>query len=240
MGKYPGTFIMIDGIAGSGKSTLLKALKESIRASGKTFFDMQEWNETHHTPPTFEDVAGYDIYFVFEPSKTWLGAAIRNEISFHPEYYSARTQAEAFALDRIMQYRRLIIPALQSGKTIIQDRGVTTSLVYQSTLDPTLTMQHIAELEGNRMALEYAPQHLVLTHIDPATAHARRGTRNDQSKGMYEETELLRRAQETFHGSDFCGFMGLHGTTIHVVDTSGDIASSIHSFQSLIHPLIRL
>lgn len=240
MSNTPGTFIILDGIAGSGKSTLLNALKTSVRESGKLIFDMQEWNQGHTEPPTFEEIKDHDIYFLFEPTKTWIGAAIRGEISFHPERYSARTQAEAFALDRMIQYERVVIPALAAGKTVIQDRGVTTSLVYQSTLDPNLTMQHIAELPGNALALKHPPHHLVLTYLDPAIAQARRGTRADSSKGMYEETELLRRAQETFHGEAFCDFMKVHGTTIHVVDTSHDIDSSIHHFQSLIHPLIHL
>lgn len=240
MSQQQGIFILLDGIAGSGKSTLLNALKASVRESGKSIFDMQEWNQAHTAPPTFEEIKDHDIYFIFEPTKTWIGSAIRGEISFHPERYSARTQAEAFSLDRMIQYERIVIPALRAGKIIIQDRGVTTSLVYQSTLDPNLTMHDIAKLPGNRLALQYAPQHLVLTYLDPEIAQTRRNTRNDASKGMYEETELLRRAQETFHGEAFCDFMKAHGTAIHVVDTSHDIDSSIQQFQSLIYPLIQI
>ena len=240
MSVYPGTFIMFDGIAGSGKSTLLQALKESFITSGKRVFDIQDWNAQHQSPPHINDILEYDVYMLAEPTKTWIGSAIRQEIAFHPEYYSARTQAEVFALDRMMQYRRVVIPALRLGKTIIQDRGVTTSLVYQSTLDPQLSMQDIAYLAGNRIALEYAPTHLVLTQIDPSIALARRNNRTDTSKGMYEETELLRRAQETFHNQAFYDFMKAHGTSIHTVNTNGDIDSTTTQFLSLIKSFITL
>lgn len=236
----PGKFIMVEGIAGSGKSTLLKALKAMYAASAWRIFDMQDWNTTHAAPPRFEDIKDYDLYFLAEPTKSWVGSAIREEISFNKGVYSARAQAEAFALDRMIQYNRVVIPALMAGKIIIQDRGVTCSLAYQGRMDDTIDRRGVAELPGNQLALAYAPHHLVLTYLDPQTALERRGNRQDVSKGMYEETELLRRAQETFHGEAFCGFMKAHGTQIHVVDTSTDITASTHAFQTLINSLITL
>jgi thymidylate kinase len=231
---------MIDGIAGSGKSTLLNALKVNLATTSMRVFDMQTWNAKNTQPPTFEEIADYDLYFLFEPTKSWVGSAIREEISFNKDKYSARAQAEAFALDRMIQYSRLVIPALSSGKIIIQDRGVTTSLVYQGHMDNTIDRRGVAELTGNALALEYSPQHLILTYLDPQIALQRRGNRNDSSKGMYEETELLRRAQATFHSEAFCGFINAHGTQIHVVDTSTDITASTHTFQTLINSLITL
>lgn len=240
MYNYPGKFIMVDGIAGSGKSTLLNALKANYATTQMRIFDMQTWNAQNTRPPMFEEIADYDLYFLFEPTKSWVGSAIREEISFNKEKYPARAQAEAFALDRMIQYNRLVIPALNAGKMIIQDRGVTTSLVYQGQMDSTIDRRGVAELTGNALALAYAPQHLVLTYLDPQIALQRRGNRNDSSKGMYEETELLRRAQATFHNEPFCGFMKAHGTQIHVVDTSADITASTHTFQTLINSLLTL
>lgn len=237
---YTGTFIMMDGIAGSGKSTLLQHAKEKFINAGKKVFDMNDWNTKHASPPTFEDVSTYDVYFLAEPTKTWIGSAIREEISFHSEIYSGRVQAEAFALDRMIQYRRIVIPALQNGKTVIQDRGVTTSLVYQSTIDSSLSMEDISQIPGNAFTLEYPPQHLILTKVDPAITQERRGARNEMSKGMYEELDLLTRAQETFHGSDFCDLMDALGTTIHTVDTSQDLDSTVKSFDSILHSIISI
>jgi thymidylate kinase len=107
-------------------------------------------------------------------------------------------------------------------------------------MDETIDRRGVAELTGNALALTYAPQYLALTYLDPQLALERRGARNDSSKGMYEETELLRRAQATFHSEAFCGFMKAHGTQIHVVDTSTDIMASTHTFQTLINSLLLL
>lgn len=230
----------MDGIAGSGKSTLLRHAKEALLKAGLSVFDMNDWNQDHDAPPTFEDIASYDAYFLAEPTKTWIGAAIRQEISFHSEIYSGAVQADAFALDRMIQYRRIVIPALTHGKLVVQDRGVTTSLVYQSTIDPSLSMESIAHIPGNAFTLQYPPTHLILTHIDPQVAQERRGARNEMSKGMYEEVNLLTRAQETFHGDAFCGLIKSLGTTIHTVDTSQDLASTTKQFNSIFHSIISL
>ena len=110
-----GTFIMIDGIAGSGKTTVIQAMFKELVARGLRCFRLQDWKETH--PPRFEEIPDFDVYFTSEPTRQWIGAAIREEMSRVDQLYGGEELAHAFALDREIMYRRLIIPAKRAKKS---------------------------------------------------------------------------------------------------------------------------
>lgn len=216
MRQDAGHFIVIDGIAGSGKSTLIRALKTNFQAQGKKLFDLSEWTKDYHEPPRFEDIADFDIYFTFEPTKYWVGAAIRFELSH--EHYSGLVHAHAFSLDRQIQYNRLIIPALIAGKTIIQDRSVSSSIVYQPIMEGGPKLEDLIKLPGNALALEFCPNNLVVTNINPEKL-SQRLQRNDDSKGVYENIEYLKKVDERFRSDWFSKLFTDHGTQVHNFNT---------------------
>lgn len=221
---YPGNLIMIDGIAGSGKTTVINAMFEQLVAEGRSCWRLQDWKE--EAPPRFDDVKEYDVLFTYEPTRHWVGAAIRNELS-HNKMFRALSHAHAFALDREIQYRRLIIPALQAGRTVIQDRGVSTSLVYQPTMAHGPSLHAVKALPGNVVALANAPQHLVITRAPFEHVAERIRTRADESKGVYSiDLDLLRRADERFRAPWFRKLFESRGTTLHDLDTSGTLEQS--------------
>jgi thymidylate kinase len=67
------------------------------------------------------------------------------------------TTAHAFALDRQILYNKFILPALKAGKTIIQERGVVSSLVYQPIQMENLTLRDLLNIDGNNIAIRNAP-----------------------------------------------------------------------------------
>ena len=214
-----GKFIVVDGVTGSGKSTILRAIKAWSASCQHKTFDLEEWSQTHHDPPTFDDVKDADVLYTFEPTKTWIGSAIRKELSRTDKPYSAMELAQAFSLDRLLMYKRLILPALEAGKTIVQDRSVTSSIFIQLSQEPrTLTIEELLALPGNALALEHAPDILVLTHVKPETAAQRLQARANESKGVFEDPELLRRMAGVISSEWFSKLFADRGTAVHHFD----------------------
>lgn len=234
--KTKSLFIIVDGIAGSGKTTVIRTIHEHLCTQGKTCFRLQDWKEER--PPTFDEINQFDVYFTYEPTRTWVGRAIRYELSQTNLPYGGEELAHAFALDRQIMYRRLILPALNAGKIVIQDRGVTTSLVYQSIMPNGLSVDEIAKLPGNKLALDHAPNHLILTTIPIEQIIERIADRKDEGKGVFGDIELMRRVDVRFREQWFRELFESHGTQLHTLDTSGTIEESKANAIQLISSLL--
>ena len=216
-----GRFIIVDGITGSGKSTVLRSVDAWAQDCEHRVFRLNDWKEP--APPTFEDIPDYDVYFTYEPTRSWVGAAIRYELSRADLPYGGEELAHAFALDRQMMYKRLIIPALKAGKTIIQDRGVSSSLVYQPIMDRSVPLETIMNLPGNKLALENVPTALILTSISANQAHERIKSRSDESKGVFVELEFLKKQEERYKSKWLRELFTSKGTDIFDLDTSDSL-----------------
>lgn len=194
--------IMIDGIAGSGKSTVARAFAKSIEERGLTVFSLEEFEKREHRLPTIEEIAHADILWVAEPTKSWVGAAIRQEILRTDDPYSAKIVAHAFAIDRAILYQRLIIPAKKQGMHILHERGVFTSIAYQGAMQGGYSREEITHLPGNDIALSALPDHfIVFSPRDVEQGLERIGKRNDLSRGIAAEYALLCAAQDWFVNS---------------------------------------
>ena len=238
MNQHHGRFIIIDGIAGSGKTTVIQAMFESIQARGLRCFRLQDWSQDH--PPTFEEIPDFDVYFTIEPTRQWIGAAIRKEMSQTEHPYSGEELAYAFSLDRGLMYRRLILPALAAGKIIVQDRGVSTSLVYQPIMPGGLPRETVANLPGNKLALEHAPDHLILTSVSVERIAERIRSRpvTQGAVGVFADVELARRVDVIYRASWFRELFESHGTQFHELDTGGALEMTQQRAAALIEQLL--
>ncbi len=233
-----GKFIIIDGIDGCGKSTILEFWVEFLRSQNKKIFCLKDYWKEHGKHPLPEELQAYDVIVSAEPTYVWTGAAIRQELIRNGTGYSARTIAEAYALDRLILYTRLLLPLRAQGKMILQDRSVSTSLCYQSVQEGGLPQDEIAAIEGNAFALLHAPDHLVLTHMPIENAMARVGVRTDKKDdALFEKTDFLTRAQDCFLSQTYQAYFTSRGTKIHLLncDVSLDIIQkeSLNLFDSL-------
>ena len=102
-----GTLITIEGADGCGKSTHVRLLSKWLKEEGKNVLVTVE--------PTDEPIGKI------------LKSSLRGEINF-----SVETEALLFAADRINHVRQIIQPALESGKIVIAERYVYSSMAYQS------------------------------------------------------------------------------------------------------------
>ncbi|OGL74408.1 hypothetical protein A3D73_02875 [Candidatus Uhrbacteria bacterium RIFCSPHIGHO2_02_FULL_60_44] len=235
-------FIQIDGIDGSGKSTLLAAARAWAEGRNLKIFDVVDWSEREKTLPRLEDVGVADVLLAAEPTHAGIGWAIRNEIIRNDTPYDAAFASHAFALDRGVQYRRLILPflAARPGCWVIQDRGLLSSLAYQPLQYETekrepgtgngepVTIEWLLTLPGNKIALERVPDVFVFLDVDPKLARDRLAGRSDKKDDVrYEHTKFQTALAERFKRPDVTAPYTSRGTRMMVIDggkTKVDVA----------------
>lgn len=223
---HSGIFIVLDGTEGSGKSTICDAWKKELEAEGKKVFDLKAYWKQYDRQPPSEEVLAADVIFSAEMSYTGIGKVLREELIAKGTDYPSLAIAEAYALDRMILYKKYFIPALQAGKTIISDRSVSTSLVYQTIADPNITYETIRTLPGNAIALANPPTDLILFQLDPAVGLARLASRYDKNdNAIFEETDFQEKAYATFMGPEFQNIFRNLGTAIHYLAADGDFAT---------------
>ncbi len=103
-----GAFITVEGGEGAGKSTVLSLLKKHLQ----------------------ED--GFDVLITREPGGIDIAEKIR-EVILNRDHtmMDARTEALLYAAARRQHLVEKILPALETGKIVLCDRFVDSSLAYQ-------------------------------------------------------------------------------------------------------------
>ena len=233
-------YLCIDGIAGSGKSTLAKWFKPWALEQKFKVFDMLAFETAYGRPPTFEDAKEADILCVYEPTKAWVGAALRQELFRLDQGYTGQTLAEAFSLDRLILFKRLIIPALTAGKTVFSERCVSSSIAYQPLMQNGPSLEHLLTLEGNALALSHSPTDLIIASIPIPVAMKRLESRDELSRGNVGEPALLEQVSATFHSDWFTQLYEKQGTRLHYFSTNVPLdtmhANACALFSSLLLP----
>ena len=103
-------FIAFEGADGAGKTTQARLLAAHLRALGR------------------------DVVEVREPGGTQAGEHVRTLLLDSTAPLGARTEALLFAAARAQLVEDVIAPALERGATVIADRFVASSLVYQGVV----------------------------------------------------------------------------------------------------------
>ncbi len=106
--RLPGYFVVFEGGEGAGKSTQMEAFVE--------------WLTT----------TGVDVVTTREPGGTSIGERIRSIVlDSDAAEMNERTEALLYAADRAQHVNEVVAPALRSGKVVVSDRFVDSSLAYQ-------------------------------------------------------------------------------------------------------------
>ncbi len=213
---------MIDGLDGSGKGVIATALSKYEQAKGKRVLDLREYWEKNPTIPEIEEAEQYDIIVSSEPTDAMMGKVIREEIirKNTNRKYSGLATAHAFALDREILYKKLLVPALQMGKTIIQERGVVSSLIYQPVQLEKITLMDIIHIPGNLYALKHAPTLLLITIIEPDAAMKRLQERDKKDNAIFEEILFQRKIAERYKSEWLRKIFEKNNTTVAYIDTN--------------------
>ncbi len=159
-----GVFICIEGIDASGKSTQARWLVRSLRRRG------------------------FDAIYTTEPSKGEVGSFIRRYVLQRKRRVPAVVEALLFAVDRVDHVESRIEPALESGKIVVSDRYLYSSLAYQGAAG--LDIGWIEQI--NRMALP--PDLAIYIDIPPEVVVKRMRRR----RSVMENLENQRRVREVY------------------------------------------
>ena len=149
MKNKKGYFVTLEGGEGSGKSTQLKLLEDYL------------------------DKGGYDVIYTREPGGTPISEEIRKILLGGKNVeMSDETEALLFAAARAQHIKEKILPAIAEGKTVVCDRYVHSSLVYQGY---ARGLGEFVE-KVNSYALENCmPDATIFLDITPERAFARKG-----------------------------------------------------------------
>ena len=241
-----GLFIQVDGIDGAGKSTLLHAALDWVSARNFVVFDVIDWSKTHHGLPRLEDLKDATVLLTAEPTHAWIGRAIRDEIIAIGTSYGSRIAAQAFALDRFVQYTRLIRPFLEEhpDRIVIQDRGLISSLAYQplqSEIEKDadrVTIPWLLSLDGNRMALDTPPDAFVFLDVSASVAEQRLAGRTEKLDRVRFENPLFQTAlADRYHLPEVTDPFTEQGTQLIVIDGHQNKAGVAHAMVAVLESL---
>ncbi len=231
---------MLDGIDGSGKSTVMQAWKDYLVKEGNAIFDLKKYWLDKGDYPSLSELKSYDFIFSCEPTRVGIGNVIRNELIRGGNEYPATAIAEAYALDRLILYTKLLIPLLKRRKCIIQDRGISSSLAYQTTKDSGLVLKEVIKLAGNQLAIKYHPDHLVILKINPETACRRLRSRSEkQDRAIFEKLEFLKKITIRFQSPEYEEVFSHCGTQIHYLSAEEKIGIMKAKAVNLLNNLLK-
>lgn len=231
---------MIDGIDGSGKSTILNVMTQELQSKGSSIFNVPQWSKTNQKLPNIKDCDKANIILSAEPTNVWVGAAIREELIKSGREWNGKIIAKAFSLDRLILYKRLIIPLRENGKLILQDRGVSTSIIYQPIQNDSVNLEELTHLPGNKVALENPPDILIIAGCEPMQAIERLQKRSGkQDDSIFEKFEFLEKIHTRFHSVWFQEIWESRGTKVIYFNTNKNLDEMIITAKTLIKDLIQ-
>ncbi len=156
-------FITFEGIDGSGKSTQAKALVSTLQAQGMSCI----WTR--------------------EPGGSEGAEAIRKLlVQGDPDRWSAETEILLFNAARRDHLEKTIQPALLRGATVVCDRYVDSTRVYQGVARADL--RHLVDLMHETMIGREADLTFIID-IDPETALGR-GLARNSGEDRFEDMGL--------------------------------------------------
>jgi dTMP kinase len=160
-----GLFIVLDGIDGCGSTTHSRILAEHLKVQG---------NKVHLT---------------HEPTDYDIGILIRKYLK--DESIPSYTDALLFAADRALHYHNEIKKKLEEDYTVISDRYIESSIVYQSVQSHDISIKWVKTI--NKFVKK--PDITIILDVDPKISLARK---HDKSLEKFEESTFLKEVREVF------------------------------------------
>lgn len=203
-----GIFIALEGPDGSGKSTIMEEIIDYFNNKNIDFLASRE------------------------PGGTEIGEKIRHIILDKENHKMvAETEALLYAASRGQHVQEKILPALESGKLVLSERFILSSLAYQG-------VGRGLGVEEVRMINDFAikglrPDLTLFFHVDPVLTLER--------KANTDEKDRLEGEGSFFHKRVYKGYMDLLNTyskQVEIIDASKSIKEvfeqSIRAIENII------
>jgi thymidylate kinase len=204
-----GIFITMEGPDGSGKSTQIALLKEYLEEKG------------------------YDVLITREPGGTRISEAIRGVI-LNKDYteMSPVTEMLLYASARAQLINEVVGPALESGKAVISDRFVDSSLVYQG-IARGLGVDAVYEVNLQAIG-EYMPDATFLLDLPADVGIARKKDQKELDRMEMESLEFHRAVAEGYRSllSRFPDRIEKIDATLPIEEICGIIKSRVETILS--------
>ena len=172
--RFPGLFVVVEGIDGCGSTTHAKLLARAIKNRGP------------------------EVVLTCEPSTGPIGSLIRQVLQRRlfvpdatgPRSFAWSTMALLFAADRMDHLDSTVAPALRAGSVVVSDRYDLSSLAYQSVTahNGPESIPWIRELN----AQAFRPDVTIVIDVPAEVAEERRRARGGVEE-MFEAREIQAR-----------------------------------------------
>ncbi len=192
-----GRLIILEGLDGAGKTTQQRALIEELR------------------------LQGIDARGMAEPGGTPLGMRLREMLLLTEEPLTPDEMLLAFTLQRTHLILNAITWMIRDGITIVADRSIVSTLVYQ--VQAGCTVERVLEVSRNVLELlGKLPIQLYILDISPELARERAMQLAGRSEGEtaqtvnhFDEAELdvYRQRRELYMGA--AGILGWEATIVN-------------------------
>lgn len=165
-----GVLITFEGIDGCGKTSVAQEVSNRLESAAK------------------------NVVLTQEPTKTWLGDAVKRGIS---EDHPALTEAFLFMADRA-SHSKMISKWLEEDKLVLCDRYADSTVCYQAA---SLALEGLEEdpfdwLRRIGDAFVLKPKLTILFDLDPREALERIQSRDKKTK--FERVDFLDKVRENF------------------------------------------
>jgi dTMP kinase len=214
----PGTFITFEGIDGSGKSTQLRLLGNFLRANG------------------------CDALLTREPGGTTLGLRLRAALLDAMEEVDPLTELLVFAADRAQHVRRLLRPALETGRVVISDRYADATVAYQGAgrgFTPELISQIV------QLATEGLKPDLTLlfdVSVEESTSRTTRRSNSSRSASAKNVRDRLDIENADFHARVRDAYLQIalaEPERVKLIDSSGPVEKTQQRVKAIIVPFLK-
>lgn len=163
-----GFLVTCEGIDGSGKSTAAAALVDALRARK------------------------LDAHLHAEPTKSWLGEAVRRGFS---ENVSPWTEALLFMADHA-SHVEIVKRSLATGAVVVSDRWSDSTFAYQGAALDAPGHDALAMLQQMERPFDLTPDLTLLFDLDAGEAMRRVGARGRTEK--FERLDFLERVRRNY------------------------------------------
>ena len=171
-----GLFITFEGGEACGKSTQIKLLKDYIASR-----------------PDKED-----FVFIREPGGTKLGENIRELLlNYEEDSPTPKSELLLFLASRAQLFEKVILPALNEGKTVIADRFFDSTVAYQGFARNILNADEILDLHKIILG-NFKPDLTFYLKISPDEAFKR--------KAVFPTLDRMEKENMDFHQKVFEGY----------------------------------